>query len=512
LRIIIYILCLLYTFALWSQEETGAYDCEFGVVVCGSVALELDPEGVGFDEFSIPENIVPPCYAFNTNTLWFKIVVEQAGTLAFIITSEDGEADYDFAIYAANVSCTNLGEAIRCSSTNPQAAMVPAITGLNDIETDSFEGPGADGNGFLKQIDAASGDIYYMIVDRPIGNDGFTIEMTGTAVFPETPIASPIPDIITCDMDEFVDEKVEIDLEALIPGIMNNQANTEVTFHNKYDDAFIGERPEDSPFLTRKFGQEIFYRIENINSGCFDVHSFWVEVEPSVPVTLAHDLFFCENLQEAITLSTESGYAYYEWSTGEEGNNLHTISVYSAGNYTVTVTDQPGCKGVAETTVETSDVAVIEDVIINDFRQFNSNITILVSGVGEYEYAVDFPTVFQDRNSFTGYFNGFHTVYVRDKNGCGIVSKEIIVLNYSRVLTPNQDGYHDTWFIKDFNEFTGSWITIFDRYGKLLIRMSSDSRGWDGTFNGNKMPSSDYWFLVTFRDGREVRGHFALKR
>lgn len=113
--------------------------------------------------------------------------------------------------------------------------------------------------------------------------------------------------------------------------------------------------------------------------------------------------------------------------------------------------------------------------------------------------------MFQGRNSFTGYFNGFHTVYVHDKNGCDIVFKKIIVLNYSRVLTPNQDGDHDTWFIKDFNEFTGSWITVFDRYGKLLIRMAPDSRGWDGTYNGNKMPSSVYWFLATFREPREVR-------
>lgn len=56
-------------------------------------------------------------------------------------------------------------------------------------------------------------------------------------------------------MDAFVDEKIEIDLKALIPDIMNNQANTEVTFHNKYDDAFICKLPEDSPFLRRKFGQ-----------------------------------------------------------------------------------------------------------------------------------------------------------------------------------------------------------------------------------------------------------------
>ena len=40
---------------------------------------------------------------------------------------------------------------------------------------------------------------------------------------------------------------------------------------------------------------------------------------------------------------------------------------------------------------------------------------------------------------------------------------------------------------------------------------------WDGTFNGNKMPSSDYWFSVEYTepiDGikRRFRAHFTLKR
>ena len=36
-------------------------------------------------------------------------------------------------------------------------------------------------------------------------------------------------------------------------------------------------------------------------------------------------------------------------------------------------------------------------------------------------------------------------------------------------------------------------ITIFDRYGKFLKQMSPASSGWDGIYNGEKLPSTDYW-------------------
>jgi gliding motility-associated-like protein len=36
--------------------------------------------------------------------------------------------------------------------------------------------------------------------------------------------------------------------------------------------------------------------------------------------------------------------------------------------------------------------------------------------------------------------------------------------------------------------------------------------GWDGTFIGKPMPSTDYWFRVVLEDGREFKSHFSLVR
>ncbi|MCD8529434.1 MAG: T9SS type B sorting domain-containing protein [Flavobacterium sp.] len=58
-------------------------------------------------------------------------------------------------------------------------------------------------------------------------------------------------------------------------------------------------------------------------------------------------------------------------------------------------------------------------------------------------------------------------------------------------------------------------ISIFDRYGKLIKQISPSSTGWDGTFNGELLPSTDYWFKVVYIEDniqKEFKSHFTLKR
>ena len=83
---------------------------------------------------------------------------------------------------------------------------------------------------------------------------------------------------------------------------------------------------------------------------------------------------------------------------------------------------------------------------------------------------------------------------------------------YNNFFTPNGDGVNDLWKI-DFSIFEeGIELRIFDRYGKFLKQLFGEDPGWDGTFNGHNQIADDYWFVVTRANGKEYRGHFALKR
>ena len=105
-----------------------------------------------------------------------------------------------------------------------------------------------------------------------------------------------------------------------------------------------------------------------------------------------------------------------------------------------------------------------------------------------------------------------YTVYIRDKNGCGVISENVFLMYYPKFFTPNNDGVNDTWHIYNSSLEPNNKIYIYNRYGKLLKELNPNSSGWDGTINGRLMPTEDYWFVVYRDNGKQYRGHFSLKR
>ena len=195
-------------------------------------------------------------------------------------------------------------------------------------------------------------------------------------------------------------------------------------------------------------------------------------------------------------------------------SNLHVAT--EVGLYQVTVTNNTtGCSGIAAGNVIQSSMAIADATVREDFEK-NQIITVTVTGgSGDYEYQLDnnWP---QASNQFTVQ-QGVYTITVIDKNGCGAEVLTVFALNYPRYFTPNNDGYHDTWFIEGLSQQQEAQIFIFDRYGKLVKAIRPYlNENWDGTLNGYPLPSTDYWFTLKYtnKEGllKELRSHFSLKR
>ncbi|MFE3870331.1 T9SS type B sorting domain-containing protein [Flavobacterium sp. ZS1P70] len=207
----------------------------------------------------------------------------------------------------------------------------------------------------------------------------------------------------------------------------------------------------------------------------------------------------------------------YQWK--KDGINIagqtqQILNVNTEGNYTVEVSTVSGCSRDRNIKVTASDIAHLDTIKIIDLVDINS-ITVNVTGQGQYEYSLDEPDgPFQLSNLFNNVPAGIHEVFINDKNGCGIVSQTIAVLGLPKYFTPNGDGYNDYWSVKGVNSNfnTNSIIFIYDRYGKLITKINTNSEGWDGNFNGSPLPSDDYWYTVKLEEGREAKGHFSLKR
>ncbi len=176
-----------------------------------------------------------------------------------------------------------------------------------------------------------------------------------------------------------------------------------------------------------------------------------------------------------------------------------------------------GCTNNAELSLQTLPSSLISgvshpDPIINAFSGNKNSVELIPPPTGDpYEYSLD-GTNYQTLPLFTNLAAGEYTAYIRNSSTCEYLTYPITILDYPRFFTPNNDGYNDTWKIKNIESFPKAIITIFDRYGNLLTQINTINSEWNGKFNGYELPADDYWFILDFGEGKVSKGHFSLKR
>jgi gliding motility-associated-like protein len=66
----------------------------------------------------------------------------------------------------------------------------------------------------------------------------------------------------------------------------------------------------------------------------------------------------------------------------------------------------------------------------------------------------------------------------------------------SSLFTPNSDGMNDYWYIPDLVKYGKLQVTVYNRYGQAVYRSESYKNDWDGTWNGNPLPSATYYYII----------------
>ena len=785
IKIIKLVLLLLAFFT--SIKGISQNDCVDAILICGNANLSgLTANGIGIQEITRDN----ACGSGENNSLWLKIKINTGGTLGFVLTpqSTDILEDLDFWIFGPNVSCSNLGTAIRCSTTNPLAInQSDNLTGMNSIETDVSEGPGYDGNSFIKWMDVLDNETYYIAIDRPTGVSAFSIAWSGTATFYQPPVPVTTNDLQRCSLPSLPGTAV-FDLTPNINLAIGNQTNIITNFFTSYNDAVINTNPilNSNSYQNSTNPERIYLRLMNINTGCFAITDFNLSVAlPSItqfsytspvcinginpivstspgfatggiyssttglqidPITGTIDLalsipgtysvryslqanpaicqiattstisitintlptialqtppqLYCINAvinpitfnigglatdvlisggnlplglsgsfnngiftingtpsetgtfnytlttvggcstpasfsgsltvilnsvagtisgvapvcngtnSSVLTLSVNSGAIQWQSSTDtiafttisnatgttytatnltattyfraiitnngcpsattapttiivnplpivslpqdgyvcvdDAGNSIgsfrlstnlsrttnsfiwsnssgiipgQTGSSYLAtapGNYSVITTDNStGCISERATATIAPSLPPLQVVAaVSSYFSDIQTIAVSVLPNGIYEYKLDF-NPYQDNNEFTNLSMGTHEIWVRDKLGCGVKKIVVQVINYPNYFTPNGDSFNDTWNITELRNQPNSYISIFDRYGKLIKQIKPSGPGWDGNYNGNPLPATDYWFTVYYVEqnkNEQFSSHFSLLR
>ena len=323
------------------------------------------------------------------------------------------------------------------------------------------------------------------------------------------PIANQPNNLISCD-DDF-DGLLEFDLTQQNASILGNQnpEDFNITFYNSEVNAIEKNQQINTSYVAQNY-ETIFVRLENNTTGCFAITQFTTIIN-NLPLVSIEDQVICKNdIPLVVSAETNNPNDTYFWSTNA---NTSQIEIFEVGTYSVTITNEYGCEFTSSFNVTESEPAEIDIIETIDFSDPN-NITVTVNGIGDYLYQLDnFDP--QTSNVFQNVAMGYHTITIIDLNGCSDVSKEVLVVDIPKFFTPNSDGKNDTWHIVGIETLPGTIINIFDRYGKLLTQLSASTPGWNGNYNGTKMPTSDYWFVADVKRGSntfQIKGHFTLKR
>ncbi len=506
----------------------GAFDVELSDVTTISDATywlqELDPvtgvwghpaTGAAYTEGEIPSTVNSIELSNNATrhnlifTGQFRIVKSFTGFGDGVETKNCnlvlGEFSYDMALEIRNAYT------LACNGT-PNDVLIQAANGLNPytyriVKKDGI--PFLVNNGNNSIFTNLQPAVYEFQVEDACGN--LAPSLLNINLLPSLVDAQAPDDMVKCIPNQIFTGHV-FNLRSQDATILNGQSPNQYTisYYLTQADADNGVNPLGDDFTNTINNQEIFARVvHNLISICHEVVSFKLVVKQIPVLTMDTEYYVCEN--GSVTITADSGYDSYVWSNGA---TTRSVVVTQPGTYTCTVANIYGavsCPTQVSVIVKPSAIAVIAQVITEDWTTGDNVITIEASGIGDYRYSVDGVNYQQD-NTFTNLPIGLYTVHVKDINECGIATQDVVLLNYPKFFTPNGDGDNEKWRIK-FSQYEPNLkVYIYDRYGKLITGFRAQDDGWDGTLNGKALPSTDYWFVVERQDGRTFKGHFSMLR
>ncbi len=262
------------------------------------------------------------------------------------------------------------------------------------------------------------------------------------------------------------------------------------------------------------------------NSG---VDSITVFVNTAVPqVTSAGTIKICPGASTNISSTASNGTpAYtYSWSSGAGTTSTVSVSPTVTTTYTITVTDKCGKTATSAVTVYVPNPAPLNtnSPDLSICPGDNAALAALTSGgIGGYTFTwtvVTGTNTLSNTTSSTATINnaisGMNSFKVTVTDSCGNqVTKTVNVevkpgcdTEIPNVFSPDGDGTNQYFAIKGIDNFDGSKLSIYDRWGLKLYESGNYKNDWDG----DGIPEGTYYYVFYRSDGENYHGFFMLLR
>lgn len=198
------------------------------------------------------------------------------------------------------------------------------------------------------------------------------------------------------------------------------------------------------------------------------------------------------------------------------------IDIAAADGYTVKATHIPtSCSESSNDNPENyiPEILDIKELSINvDDSQKNKLTVNAAFGLQSYQYSID-DGDFGKNNEFPILQTKNYKITVRDARGCELTLNVLgtyVSIKVLNIFTPNGDGKNDYWYPLEVEDYHNIKVFIYDRYSRKVQNFQGVTKGWDGTYNGNPLPTGDYWYTIYYNElsgeEKKIMGHFTLYR
>lgn len=260
------------------------------------------------------------------------------------------------------------------------------------------------------------------------------------------------------------------------------------------------------------------YTVSSIAASCSNtaVYTVSVTLPPTLTITGTP---YCAGQTTTITAT---GATSYTWSSGSTTNSI-VVSPLSNSSYTVIGSSIPSC---TSSTVFTPSLITSAPQIINSSPVIFcldsiKGITVRIEG-GNSPYSVSWlipggGIIPFDTTGYSYYFTqsntpstGSYTIVVTDQ--CLYTDTLAIDINsidcdilIPNVVTPNGDGVNDFFRINGLENFPGSTLTSYNRWGNKIYSSDDYKNDWSP-----KVSDGTYFYIVNVSDGRKFNGFFQV--
>ena len=65
-------------------------------------------------------------------------------------------------------------------------------------------------------------------------------------------------------------------------------------------------------------------------------------------------------------------------------------------------------------------------------------------------------------------------------------------------FSPNGDGVNDTWELPFLSDYPNAIVEVYNRWGLQVFRSERYVKPWDGTYEGDLLPSASYYYVIDY--------------